>query len=212
MDGFHDKQWWHEETLKFVQPHYRLVKCARIVNHLARGKQCDLLDIGCGPATLSRLIEKNICYYGIDIIIHDPSPNLFEIDLAAHEINFDKKTFDLVVAQGFFEYMGNLQHKKFLEIRKILKKNGKFIATYVNFSHIHRQIIPIYNNVMPIRDFIKDLGSVFKIKRCFPSSYNWMGTEPRRPWLKKIQIPLNVKIPFISPLLGVQYIFICSIN
>ncbi|MFZ2095941.1 MAG: class I SAM-dependent methyltransferase [Anaerolineales bacterium] len=210
VNEFHDQNWWQQESLKYNQPHYRLVKCARIVNALAGDKECDLLDIGCGPAILSQLVEKNIHYYGIDLVIHDPSPNLLEIDLAMNEINFQEKSFDLIVAQGFFEYIGKLQSKKFSEIKRNLKKNGKFIVTYVNFSHLHKQIYPIYNNIMPLNNFIKDLSSVFRIERFFPSSHNWIGTEPRKAWLKKIQMRLYIEIPFISPLFGVEYFFICS--
>ena len=207
---FHSQYWWQQEGLNYIQPHYRLVKCARIVNSLAGGRECDLLDVGCGPATLSQFLQKNIHYYGIDIAIQDPSPNLIEIDLTKNEIDFQNKSFDLIVAQGFFEYIGEFQNQKFSEIKRNLKVNGKFIATYVNFSHLHRQIYPMYNNIVPLKIFIKDLSSVFRIDRFFPSAHNWIGTEPSRPWFKKLQMPLYIKIPFISPLIGVEYFFICS--
>ena len=207
---FQSQYWWQHEGLIYFQPHYRLVKCARIVNSLAGGRECDLLDVGCGPATLSQLLQSNIHYYGIDIAIQDPAPNLLEMDLTNNEIDFQNKSFDLIVAQGFFEYIGEFQNKKFSEIKRNMKINGKFIATYVNFSHLHRQIYPMYNNIVPLKIFIKDLSSVFQIERSFPSAHNWIGTEPRRAWLKKIQMPLYIKIPFISPLLGVEYFFICS--
>ena len=207
---FQSQYWWQHEGLIYFQPHYRLAKCGRIINSLAGGRECDLLDVGCGPATLSQLFQNNIHYHGIDITIHDPSPNLLEIDLSKKEIDFQNKSFDLIVAQGFFEYIGEFQNKKFSEIKRVLKKNGRFIATYVNFSHLHKQIYPMYNNILPLNSFIKDLSSVFCIERFFPSSHNWMGTEPRRPWLVKVQMPLYINIPIISPLLGVDYFFICS--
>ena len=210
VEEFQSQDWWRQEGLIYYQQHYRLMKCARIVNSLAGRRECDLLDVGCGPATLAQLLQNNIHYYGIDITVQVPSPNLIEIDLIKNEIDFQNKSFDLIVAQGFFEYIGKFQNKKFAEIKRNMKVNGKFIATYYNFSHLHRMIYPMYNNIMPLKDFIKDLRSVFCIERSFPSSHNWMGTEPRRPWLIKLQMPLYVKIPFISPLLGVEYFFICS--
>jgi SAM-dependent methyltransferase len=206
----HDRLWWQEENLKYSQPHYRLVKCARIANALSKGRECDLLDIGCGPATLSKLLNKNIHYVGIDLAIHDRFSNLMEMDLIENEINFQNMVFDLVVAQGFFEYAGDSQKKKFSEIKGILKSNGRFIATYVNFSHLHRQVYPMYNNIMPLNDFIRELSSFFRIERCFPTSHNWIGTAPRRAWLKKIQMRLDIEIPFVSRLLGVEYFFICA--
>ena len=207
---FHDTVWWQEENLKYSQPHYRLVKCARIVNALAKGRECDLLDVGCGPATLSKLLHKNIHYFGIDLAIHDPSPNLMEMDLVENEISFQNRVFDLIVGQGFFEYVGGFQKKKFSEIKRNLKSNGKFVATYMNFSHLHKQVYPMYNNVMPLNDFIRELGSVFQIERYFPTSHNWIGTEPKRAWLKEIQLPLYINMPVISPLFGVEYFFICA--
>ena len=42
--------------LKYNRPHYRLEKSARIINRLARGRSCTLLDVGCGPAALMPLL------------------------------------------------------------------------------------------------------------------------------------------------------------
>lgn len=41
------RDFWSKENLKFAQPHFRLEKAARIVNKVAQGKECDLLDVGC---------------------------------------------------------------------------------------------------------------------------------------------------------------------
>ena len=71
------KDLWSKENLKYSRPHYRLEKSARIINRLARAKEfIMLLDVGCGPAALMPLLRPNIQYYGIDIAIHDPFPNL----------------------------------------------------------------------------------------------------------------------------------------
>ena len=50
------KDFWGEENLKFSEPWYRLEKSGRIIRKLAGGRECTLLDIGCGPATLMRLL------------------------------------------------------------------------------------------------------------------------------------------------------------
>ena len=65
-----------------VQPHHRLEKVARLINRLAQGKKCTLLDVGCGPATLMRQLTPNIEYFGVDITIPESAPNLLEADLA----------------------------------------------------------------------------------------------------------------------------------
>src|SRR5262245_7199315 len=77
---YYKRDFWSEENLKFTQPHFRLRKAARIINKMARGNECDLLDVGCGPATLMKLLDENIHYYGMDIAIQEPAQNLIEAD------------------------------------------------------------------------------------------------------------------------------------
>ncbi len=205
------KDFWIEENQRYGRPYFRLEKCARIVNSIAQGRQCDLLDIGCGPATLSTLLEKNIHYYGIDIAIHHPAPYLKEMDLAESEIRFEDKKFDLIVAAGFFEYMGKYQNHKFAEIRNLLKPGGTFIVTYSNFEHIHSlKDYPPFNNVQPIRDFSKELSKYFHIRRSFGASFNWQFSEPRRSLLKAIQMPVMVNLPVLSSKFAINYFFICK--
>lgn len=212
--GFNQKDFWLKENLRYSQPYFRLEKCARIVNALSRNKSCDLLDIGCGPATLARLLQENINYFGIDIAIHDPAPNLLELDFAQHEIGFGSKSFDVVVAAGVFEYLGSHENKKLSEIRRLLKKDGKFVVTYTNFNHLNDRLIDhsIYNNIQPIGFFKRDLESYFRVDRFFPSSHNWHCSEPRRTILKKIQMSLETAIPIITPMLAVNYFFVCSLK
>jgi SAM-dependent methyltransferase len=110
------RDFWIKENLKHAEPHYRLQKTARLINRIADGRQCDLLDLGCGPATLMRLLQDNIHYYGIDIAIHDLALNLLEADILQAPIKFGDRRFDIIVAQGLFEYVGGFQAAKFAEI------------------------------------------------------------------------------------------------
>jgi SAM-dependent methyltransferase len=204
------KDFWSKENLNYSRPHYRLEKAARIVNRLARGKKSTLLDVGCGPAALMPLLRSNIQYYGIDIAIHDPAPNLIEADVVSRPIRFDDKRFDIVIAQGFFEYAGAFQAQKFAEISDILNDGGIFIASYVNFGHRDRAIYWPYSNVQPLGDFRESLTQHFKIKKSFPTSHNWRHSEPRRKIIRAVNIYTNISVPLISPVLGVEYFFICS--
>jgi SAM-dependent methyltransferase len=210
--NFRQKDFWLDENLRYAEPYFRLEKCARIVNHLTRGRNSTLLDIGCGPATLARLLDQNIQYFGIDIAIHTPAPNLREFDFARQEIRFDSKEFDIVVAAGVFEYLGTFQNAKFLEIQRLLKKDGRFVTTFTNFKHINDRRIDhsLYNNIKPVTAFKSDLESYFRIDKWFPSSHNWFCSEPRRGFLRQIQMPLQMGIPILTPLLAVNYFFICS--
>lgn len=204
------RDFWSAENLKFTEPHFRLVKSARLVSRLAGGRECSLLDVGCGPATLQRLLPRTIQYHGIDIAIHHPAPNLVEADFLESPISFGGKRFDIVLAQGVFEYAAGLQSQKFAEIAALLKDDGVFIASYVNFGHRNRERYWLYNNVQPLPSFRDDLAAHFTIERRFPTSHNWNHSEPNRKLLQALNMRLNINIPLISPLLAVEYFFVCS--
>ena len=160
-------------------------KVSRIINAMAQGKESDLLDVGCGPATLAHLLDKNIHYYGIDIAIREPGPNLIEADLLTTPIAFGDRLFDIVLAQGFFEYVGTFQSQKFAEISSLLTDNGKFIVSYWNFGHHDKNVYPPFSNIQPYREFRKSLERHFTIDNSFPVGHNWRQHEPGRPKFMK---------------------------
>jgi SAM-dependent methyltransferase len=201
---------WIKENQKHVPAHYRLRKSARIINSIADRKECDLLDVGCGPATLMRLLRPSIHYYGIDIAIHDPAPNLIETDILKQPIKFADRQFDIVAALGLFEYMGACQDQKFSEIAQILGDHGRFVLTYTNFGHRDKRIFEAFSNVQPLDDFRRSLARHFTIDRCFPTSYNWHGGQPARTLLKAANMHVKANIPLVGPRLAVEYFFICS--
>ncbi len=207
---YRKKDFWSKENLRYQNPHYRLEKSAHIVTKLAGGADRSLLDVGCGPATLMQLLPANISYYGVDISIPEPAPNLAEADVLENPIGFDGRKFDMVLAQGFFEYVGELQSRKFAEIASLLNRGGTFIVTYVNFGHHSRDLYFPYNNVQPVASFRADLARHFIIRKAFPTSHNWKHTEPNRKLVRAINMNLNVNIPVVSPKLAVEYFFICS--
>lgn len=204
------KDFWSKENLKYSEPHFRMRKFARLVRRLARDRECDLLDLGCGPAALASLMPSNVHYYGIDISIPAPAQNLLEMDILQEPIDFRGMKFDFVVAQGFFEYVGEYQAQKFAEIAAILKDNGKFILTYQNFDHRQRSIYWPYSNVQPAADFQRELGRFFNIERRFSGAHNWSHSHPRRKLVSGLQKHLNVYVPVISPRLAVDYFYVCS--
>ena len=209
-DTLYKKDFWSKENLKYSRPHYRLEKSARVINRLAPDKECTLLDVGCGPAALMHLLRPNIQYYGIDIAIRDPALNLIEADFLEMPISFGGKSFDIIVAQGVFEYVGNLQARKFAEIAGLLNDGGVFIVSYVNFAHRDKKIYWPYSNVQAIDDFHQSLAHYFKIHKAFPTSHNWHHLEPSRRFVKTPNMYINVNIPFISRALAVEYFFVCS--
>jgi SAM-dependent methyltransferase len=155
-------------------------------------------------------LDSNIQYHGIDIAIQRPATNLIQSDFLAEPIQFRGKQFDIVVAQGVFEYVGKFQEEKFREIKKLLKPRGVFLVSYVNFDHLHSRIYEPYSNVQPFRKFRESLRSVFHIDRHFPTSHHWYHREPNREWFKAIQMGIKVNIPLLSRKFGVEYFFLCS--
>ena len=201
---------WSKENLKFSEPWYRLQKSARILRKLAQGRECMLLDVGCGPGTLMRLLPDNIHYYGIDIAIHHPAPNLLESDVLEQPISFDDRRFDIVVAQGVFEYLGDRQSQKFSEIAQLLHDDGTFLVSYTNFGHRKSYIYPAFSNVQPLHTFRKDLERYFRVQKQFPASHNWKHGQPGRRVVKAANMHVNVNVPVLSPVLAVEYFFVCS--
>jgi cyclopropane fatty-acyl-phospholipid synthase-like methyltransferase len=210
MSKFRSRDYWIVQNLEYAEPSFRLFKCARMLNEFANGKESNLLDVGCGPGTLGSLLDPNIHYHGIDIAIHQPAPYLREFDISREKISFDKKRFDFVTAMGFFEYMGDKQKIKFEEIKAILNDGGKFIMSYINFSHYRKEVWPNYNNVQSIAEMKRSLNEVFHVDRFFPASHHWRQKQPGKYSLKTVQKHLNYNIPLISPSFAVEYFFICS--
>ena len=206
---YYKRDFWSHENLKYAQPHYRLEKAARIINRIGRGRECTLFDVGCGPATLRHLLTPNIGYFGADIAIQEPASYLLEADFVEGPIQFGGKKFDIVLAQGFFEYVGEHQSQKFAEIAALIKPGGVFVATYVNFGHRGRQVYWPYSNVQPFADFRAALSDRFEVRRFFPTSHNWRHGEPNRRGIRDVNMHLNLNVPFLSPWLAVEYFVIC---
>lgn len=204
------RDFWSSENQKHVPAHYRLQKSARIVNSIVGQEECDLLDVGCGPATLMHLLRPNIHYYGIDIAIHDPAPNLIEADILQEPVKFKEKRFDIITALGLFEYVGSCQDQKLSEIAQLLGERGRFVLTYTNFGHRDKHIFEAFSNVQSFGDFRRSLGSHFTIDTYFPTSYNWHGGQPARAPLKAANMYVKANIPVVGPRLAVEYFFICS--
>lgn len=207
--SIYKRDFWIDENTKYTRPHHRMRKVARVVNRLADGQECRLLDVGCGPATLQTLLNPNIRYNGVDIAIQEPAPNLLERDILLKSIHYDPIPYDLVVAQGLFEYLGGSQSTKFSEIADTLAPDGTFIATYVNFDHHKPNYYWPYSNIMPARDFQRSLQEHFLVEKRLPTALNWNHGEPSRWLVSTPNMYLNLNIPFVTSRLAAEYIYIC---
>ena len=207
---YYRRDFWSQENLKFSQPHYRMGKAVRIIRKVAGSRERELLDIGCGPAALRHLLPPTIQYYGIDMAIQEPAPNLIEADIVRVPIQFADKKFDIIIAQGLFEYVPDVQSQKFAEIADILRPGGSFIVTYWNYAHRNPKVYHAHSNVQPFTDFRRDLEQHFTVDRYFPASHNWFHGSPSMRLNKAVNMRVNLNIPVVSPLLGVEYFVLCS--
>ena len=206
---YHKRDFWAAENLKYQAPHFRMRKVARVIRQVTGTRQADLLDVGCGPGTLASLLPPGVRYHGIDIAIASPAPNLLEADIVAAPIAFGGRPFDIVVAQGLFEYLGDVQSRKLAEIAGLLPDGGTFICTYQNFAHRRKSLYWPYSNIQHPDDFRRDVERYFRIERAFPTAYNWNPSHPNRPLIRLPQERLNVNLPLIGPLLAVDYCYVC---
>jgi SAM-dependent methyltransferase len=204
------REFWGKANLSFGTPWYRLEKSAKLIAGIADGRECSLLDIGCGPGTLESLLPPNIAYHGIDIAIHEPRPNFVEADIVDQPIVFGDRRFDLVSALGLFEYVADAQTRKFAEIAALLAGGGKFVLTYTNFAHRKTRIYEAFSNIRPMEDFSSDLRRHFMIERCFPASHNWKHSQPDKELVKAVNMRVSANVPLLSRKLAVDYFFVCS--
>jgi cyclopropane fatty-acyl-phospholipid synthase-like methyltransferase len=205
----YSRDFWAEENTKYARPHLRMRKVARLVNRLAAGREVALLDVGCGPATLELLLAPNVRYHGIDIAIQEPAPNLKQSDVLAEPISSDAAPFDLIVAEGLFEYLADKQSQKFAEIADLLTPSGRFIVTYVNFDHRRPNYYWPYSNIQSSGRFRAALAEHFVIERQIPTAHNWNHSEPGRWYVRGSNMYLNIRMPFFSSWLGVEYLYVC---
>ncbi len=204
------RDFWGQEHHKFDAPHFRLEKSARLINDMVPAGPCTLLDVGCARGSLRPLLKPSIDYFGIDISIETPAPNLREVDILLNPIAFDGRSFDVVLAQGLFEYLGGAQEEKFRDIAKILNPGGKFILTYQNFDHRRPSIYWAYTNVQRPAAFRAGLEQEFVIERQVATALNWSHSQPVRPVTKAMNRGFTPNLPRVTSKLAVEYFFVCS--
>ena len=125
-------------------------------------------------------LDKNIHYYGIDIAIHEPTANLIETDFVENPIGFADRRFDIVVAQGVFEYVGELQDQKFSEIAGLLRDQGTFVLTYTNFGHQNKAGLRTLQQRSILRRVPPEPGTAFLHRTVFPD-VSQLVRRPARP-------------------------------
>lgn len=117
----------------------RREKTLAVIPEAKEGKKA--LDIGCGPGIMAEgLLEKN---YSVACVDAAPSMiNLVKEKFSSNpkitagtgdvnELNFPDNSFDLIIAMGLLEYLGD-QEKALQEIKRVAKTGGQIIITFPN--------------------------------------------------------------------------------
>lgn len=104
-----------------------------------------ILDLGCGNGRLFELFKnRNVKYTGVDTsveFIERAKEKYGDYFVVADAFNlpFPDNSFDSIWAIAFFHHIPSkhLRLKVFKEIKRVLKKDGKIIATCWNFYQLH---------------------------------------------------------------------------
>ena len=135
--------------------------------------------------------------------------DLTECDILQEPISSEEARFDLIVAQGLFEYLADSHSRKLAEIADLLAPHGKFIASYVNFDHRRPNHYWPYSCIQPAAHFRARLAEHFIIEKPLPTSHNWNHHEPERWYLRMPNMHINLNMPLVTRRQGVQYVYVC---
>jgi len=116
-------------NISAIIPEYLHNKRMAIAKRYIKG---DVLDIGCGSAEISKLLDKNQRYVGIEKNIkrlNKKYPHLvfYQADMERDKINIDHK-FDTILMLAFVEHIRNAGNV-FEQCYKLLKDDGVMIMT-----------------------------------------------------------------------------------
>lgn len=172
--------YWAVETKKYETPHRRLKRLADELNRLplSAGK---VLDLGCGPGTLGRLLDRSrLAYAGVDVF---PQPDFggrygqFDLENGPwSDFPFAEK-FDAIVLSGVMEYLSAQRLAELFRFIKqnLLKPDGIILASYTNFDHYARQALtyhPAWTTVWSIKQLTEFwLSAGYQVVRKYPSYY-----------------------------------------
>jgi len=168
-------------------------KVARMVSRLAGDREYDLLDVGCGPGTLQRLMPSNVPITAST----SQSPRLRITCL--RRISWKPRStsgirFDFVVAQGISSTWASTSHRirrdrRTPQARRQVRAHVPELRPQATRGLLAVQQCPAPGQLP------RDLSRFFKINRSFPLSHNWNHSQPRRPLMKASQAHINLNVP-----------------
>ncbi len=132
---------YHGKNTAYPGNHFRY---EIILDFLATQSLGSLLDAGCGPGLMTRLLQKKgwqvtACDYSLGMLKsakekakQENLPDVYR-HLSLQELSQLGKKFDIVLLNGVLPYISEKEEGKvFSEIKKVLKPKGIFIASHYN--------------------------------------------------------------------------------
>ena len=184
------KDWWNSKETKEkwtgatyqdnweTHLHYwiRQKKTLEYIDNSNLPDDAKILELGFGGSeTALKILEKGYTYYGLDVSKnlcdhakkicqdHVKKNKAFFIEASLEQkYEFDDNFFDVVIICGAIHYAGNLTNV-FSEVRRVLKKKGKFIIGQGNMYTL--------NDLIEFRKFLKTFVW-YLTKETFQHSYS----------------------------------------
>ncbi len=186
------KEQFDRDSLQYLSRHLTLEKIRekdRILNLLnKREKYVRILDLGCGPGTISRdLLGISEQVWGIDIskdMIRVANESFSSSGLEsrihfcvgdAENLNFPDQFFDVVICLGVLRYLDSLD-KGLKEIYRVLKPDGVMIGTfYQRYSLYWFSMLFLYRPLLPLISLFKGktLRDLVKSYRAEPLPFSY---------------------------------------
>jgi len=171
-----------------------------------------VLDLGCGDGEFLTYIR---CARRIGVDLNANASRFLNDDIEFHQSNVWDLTFlpenclDVVFTSNLMEHLPTKSHveRMVLEVRRVLKPNGCFIALGPNLRFVPGSYWDFWDHHIPITD--RSLGELlttldFTIINSYAKflPYSTCSALPKSPWL----VWLYLKIPLAWLLLGKQFL------
>lgn len=131
-----------------------------------------VLDIGLGTGYLTKKIKSsnsNLQMHGLDLALgmlnkaRQKIPNLSLVQADASCLPFKEQTFDLIISNLAYQWIGNLEHA-FKQVRRILKTDGRCYFSIFTENTLKELRQVISESKMPKSDSLAYLPDKFMVK------------------------------------------------
>jgi ubiquinone/menaquinone biosynthesis C-methylase UbiE len=148
MKQYYERYWKKQEVLEDFSYKWPVLK-----KFIPKKRNISILDFGCGKGVITVEIEKinrHAKIYGVDVsedalqICRKKLPkHMFKKIVDGGKIPFPDETFDFIIASDVLEHVYDTENA-FLEISRVLKKNGKLLVSVPYNGLLKRTIIAAF--------------------------------------------------------------------